>query len=110
MQEIQYIGEDLLPGRLGQLFVVIAFVSAIFSLVSFRKSTILPDDASWLRLSRWSWGVHTFSILSVIGLIFYMMLSQMYEYRYVFDHISDDLPFKYIFSSCWEGQEGSFLL
>ena len=63
MQEIQYIGEDLLPGRLGQLFVVIAFVSAIFSLVSFRKSTILPDDASWLRLSRWSWGVHTFSIL-----------------------------------------------
>jgi len=34
----------------------------------------------------------------------------MYEYSYVFDHCSDDLPMKYIFSAFWEGQEGSFLL
>ncbi len=110
MQDIQYIGEHLLPGRLGHFFVVTALVSALLAFLSFRKSTLLPDDVSWRRLSRWSWGIHAFSIFSVIGLIFYMMTHQMYEYKYVWDHTNDSLPFKYIFSAFWEGQEGSFLL
>ncbi len=38
------------------------------------------------------------------------MISQMYEYVYVFEHVSPDLPMQYIFSAFWEGQEGSFLL
>jgi len=110
MQEIKYIGEHLLPGQLGHLFVVTAFVSAILSFLSFRKSTLLPEDQSWQRISRWSWAAHSFSIFSVIGLIFFMMTQKMYEYKYVWDHINDSLPFKYIFSAFWEGQEGSFLL
>jgi cytochrome c-type biogenesis protein CcmF len=110
MQDIQYIGEHLLPGRLGHFFVVSAFVTAILAFLSFRKATLQPDDVSWRRMSRWSWGAHTFSIFSVIGLIFYMMTHQMYEYKYVWDHTNDSLPFKYIFSAFWEGQEGSFLL
>ena len=38
------------------------------------------------------------------------MINQRYEYQYVWSHVSEDLPFKYIFSAFWEGQEGSFLL
>ena len=110
MQDIQYIGEHLLPGRLGHFFVVTAFVSAILAFLSFRKSTLHPDDLSWRRMSRWSWAAHSFSILAIIALIFYMMTHQMYEYKYVWDHTNDSLPFKYIFSAFWEGQEGSFLL
>ncbi len=110
MQDIAYIGEHLLPGRLGQFLIVAGLVSAILSFLSFRKSALHPADRSWLRLSRIAWGIHTFSILSVIGLIFYLMIQQRYEYRYVWDHVSADLPLKYIFSAFWEGQEGSFLL
>lgn len=110
MQDIPYIGEHLLPGQLGQFFIVTALVSGLLSFFSFRKATLHPTDRSWLQLSRIAWGSHSFSILAVIGLIFYMMVSQMYEYRYVWDHVSDDLPMKYIFSAFWEGQEGSFLL
>ena len=29
MQDIQYIGEHLLPGRLGHFFILLAFVSAL---------------------------------------------------------------------------------
>lgn len=110
MQDIHYIGEHLLPGRLGHFFILLALVSALLSILAFRKTTLNPLDRSWLRLSRISWGIHAISILSVIGLIFYMMVSQMYEYDYVWHHVSDDLPMKYIFSAFWEGQEGSFLL
>ena len=34
----------------------------------------------------------------------------MYEYSYAYEHVSDELPMRYIFSAFWEGQEGSFLL
>ncbi|HJW28310.1 MAG TPA: cytochrome c biogenesis protein CcsA, partial [Saprospiraceae bacterium] len=110
MQDIQYIGEHTLPGHLGHFFVVTALVSALLAFLSFRKSTLLPDDKTWLRFSRFSWAVHALSIFAVIGLIFYIMVNQMYEYKYAWDHTSNDLPFKYIFSAFWEGQEGSFLL
>ncbi|MEO6132393.1 MAG: cytochrome c biogenesis protein CcsA [Saprospiraceae bacterium] len=110
MQDIHYIGEHLLPGRLGHFFVITAFVSALLTLLSYRKTNLTRQDPSWLKFSRIAWGIHSFSILSVIGLIFYMMIHQYYEYRYVWDHVSSDLPMKYIFSAFWEGQEGSFLL
>ncbi len=110
MQDIQYIGEHLLPGRLGHFFILAAFVSAVLSILSYRKTTLHPLDTSWLRLSRISWAIHSFSILAVIGIIFYLMINQMYEYKYAWDHVSADLPMKYIFSAFWEGQEGSFLL
>ncbi|MEO5906518.1 MAG: cytochrome C biogenesis protein, partial [Saprospiraceae bacterium] len=87
MTDIQYIGEHLLPGRLGHFFILTAFVSSILAIISYRKTTILFGDASWLKLSRIAWFVHSFSILAVIGMIFYMMLSQFYEYRYVWDHV-----------------------
>lgn len=110
MQEIQYIGEHLLPGRLGHLLVIIAFVSAILSVLSYRQATLHPTDLSWRKMSRIAFTVHGVSIFSIIGLLFYMMIGQQYEYRYVWDHVSHDLPMKYIFSAFWEGQEGSFLL
>ncbi len=110
MQDIQYIGEHLLPGRLGHFFVVSGFVSALLTLLAYRKTTVTQQDSSWLKLSRIAWGIHGFSILSVIGLIFFMMIRQYYEYHYVWEHVSAELPMKYIFSAFWEGQEGSFLL
>jgi len=39
-----------------------------------------------------------------------MMGTSMYEYSYVHEQVSDELPMKYIFSAFWAGQEGSFLL
>src|SRR5688500_1668515 len=110
MQQIEYIGEHLLPGQLGHFFVITGFVAALLALLSYRKTTILNQDISWLKLSRIAWFVHGFSILAAIATIFFMMVNQYYEYRYVWDHVSDDLPMKYIFSAFWEGQEGSFLL
>ncbi len=49
-------------------------------------------------------------MFAVIACVFYVMISQYYEYDYALQHVSDDLDFKYIFSAFWEGQEGSFML
>ena len=107
---IQYIGEHLWIGRLGQFIIFLAFCSAILSFISYYKSTKEHAEASWKNIGRYAFLVHGSSIFSIIALIFYMMINQYFEYEYVWSHVSSDLPFRYIFSAFWEGQEGSFLL
>ncbi len=113
MNEIQYIGENLRFGQWGHFAVVLAFVSALFAAIAYLISASAKDEAenhTWRRYGRAMFFTHTGAILLVILLLFYMMINQMYEYQYVWAHVSSDLPMKYIFSAFWEGQEGSFLL
>lgn len=111
MQEIQYLGENLIPGRIGHFFIILAFVSAILSAYSFLHA-LKPGSvaAGWKKIGRISFIIHGISIFSVIGILFYLMAHQRYEYQYVWAHVNDELPGKYIFAAFWEGQEGSFLL
>ena len=113
MQDIQYIGEHLLPQKLGQFSIILAFVAALLSVLAYFMATQrreLPEAGSWRNIGRAAFGVHGLAAFTVIGLMFYVMIKRYYEYQYVWAHVSDDLPFRYIFSAFWEGQEGSFLL
>lgn len=110
MEEVQYVGEHLFPGQLGHFLVLTSFVFSILSVAAYRKSFLSPTDTSWLKFARFSWGIHSIGILGTIATLFFIMVNQYYEYRYVWDHVSDALPMQYIFVAFWEAQEGSFLL
>jgi cytochrome c-type biogenesis protein CcmF len=113
MESIQYIGEHLWPGRIGHAAILLSFVAGILATVAYFFSTQRegrPDENSWKKLGRISFSIHGISVFTVIGMIFFVMINKYYEYQYVQGHVSDDLPFKYIFAAFWEGQEGSFLL
>jgi cytochrome c-type biogenesis protein CcmF len=113
MEGIEYIGEHLWPGQIGQAAVMLAFVTALLSAIAYfygTKRRDTPEAKSWMQLGRGAYIVHGASIFLVIGTMFYIMINQYYEYQYVQAHVSEDLPMKYIFSAFWEGQEGSFLL
>lgn len=111
MQEIQYVGEYLIPGRMGHLFVILGFISAILAAYSFfQASKEDSNSASWKKIARYSFVIHGICIFSIIITIFYLMTTHHYEYQYVWAHVNDELPKKYILSAFWEGQEGSFLL
>ena len=110
MTEISYVGEHLWPGTIGHLLLVTGFVSALLSAISMFIFHTNKGGKQWYELGKNAFLVHGVSVLTAIGLMFYMMISKMYEYHYVWNHVSDDLPFRYIFSAFWEGQEGSFLL
>lgn len=110
---MNYIGEHLWVGQLGHALVVLAFVMAILSALAYGFGVKAKEpelQQSWKNIGRISFWVHGASIFSVIGLLFFIMLQRYYEYEYAWGHVSDDLPFRYIFSAFWEGQEGSFLL
>ena len=106
---MEYFGEHLWVGKLGELLVTLGFVSAIVAALS-SLFNLQKQNNQLLLQSKISFLMHGFSVFAIIGLIFYMMINHFYEYQYVWSHVSDELPFKYIFSAFWEGQEGSFLL
>lgn len=113
MQEISYIGEHLWPGRLGHFAIILGFVSALTSVVSYAMATQrrhLAEAAGWTAIGRAAFAIHALSVLTVIGCIMWAMVNHYFEYQYVWQHVSDDLPMRYILSAFWEGQEGSFLL
>ncbi len=116
MQEIQYFGEHLWPKNIGHFLIILGFVAALFSCYSYFKATNtkLNNDAvgakAWRKLGQIGFLTHGLSVFGIIAIIFYIMVSQFYEYAYVSQHVNDFLPMKFITSAFWEGQEGSFLL
>lgn len=114
MNEIQYVGESIWIGYVCKGLIYAGFLSAIVSLIAYFISTqsrsAINDAQSWKNIGKWAFIIHGLSIISLLILMFYSMLSHHYEYSYVFDHVNEDLPMQYVFSAFWEGQEGSFLL
>ncbi len=109
--EINYIGEHLWAGQFGQLCTVLAFVSAMVAAISYAFAA--KNDAAfsdWKLLSRSAFSLHIVSVFGIIITLLYMLYNGMFEYHYVWQHSNSEMPMRYILSSFWEGQEGSFLL
>ncbi|MFN7117319.1 MAG: cytochrome c biogenesis protein CcsA, partial [Saprospiraceae bacterium] len=113
MESIQYIGERLLPGQIGHFAILFGFVSSLMAMIAYFFATQkrdTPEAISWRRLGRGAFVAHGVGVLTIIGVLFYVMTNKYYEYNYAWAHVGEDLPFKYVFAAFWEGQEGSFLL
>ena len=108
--DINYVGENLLPGKIGQLFVVLSFGAALLSLISYFFATKNPEEKTWKTLGRIGFWLNALSVLVIGTVLFYIIYNHMFEYHYAFAHSDEQLPTHYIISSFWEGQEGSFWL
>lgn len=108
-----YKGEHLLPGHIGQFFIILSFGAALLSFLSYYFAT--TDDAgklnsSWQRLGRIGFFVNSISILGIGVCLFYVIYNHYFEYHYAWAYTSRSLPVYYIVSGFWNGQEGGFLL
>ncbi len=100
---------NLFFGQLGHFFVILAWVAAAIAAFSFWKSGADREE-HWLRIGRRAFLIHGIAVLGIVATLFSMIFGHHFEYHYVWQHSSTDLPLKYILSCFWEGQEGSFLL
>ncbi|MVZ65393.1 cytochrome C biogenesis protein [Sphingobacterium sp. DK4209] len=108
--DVNYVGENLLPGQIGQFFVVLSFGAALFSFLSYFFSSKNPDEKSWKTMGRIGFALNALSIAVIGGTLFYIIYNHLFEYHYAYAHSSTKLPTHYIISAFWEGQEGSFWL
>jgi cytochrome c-type biogenesis protein CcmF len=106
---MEYQGEHLFIGELGNLFVLIAFAFGLLAAVSYFLAEQQSDDG-WKKLGRLAFWIHGGAVVGMVGTLFAMIFNQYFEYHYVWQHSSSELPLRYIFSCFWEGIEGSFML
>lgn len=95
--------------------MILAFVGALFSCFSFVRAAQTEaadpyNSKSWLSLGRGAFVIHFISLAGIFFALYWIITHHLFEFNYAYQHSSRDLPMKYLLSSFWEGQEGSFLL
>ncbi|KAA2243877.1 cytochrome c assembly protein [Chitinophaga agrisoli] len=80
---------------------------AYFNAVRIKEA---PLQDSWKKLARYAFVVEILSSFAVFGILYYVLYNHFFEYKYVWRNSSRTLEVKYLLSSFWADQEGSFLL
>ncbi|HVU55467.1 MAG TPA: cytochrome c biogenesis protein CcsA [Puia sp.] len=110
---MEYIGEHLLPGKIGHFFAVLSLASSLVACISYFKATKAKDPGeanSWKKLARRAFGIDVLSVFFVLITIIYIIGNRLFEYNFAWEHSSRSLPLNYLLACIWEAQEGSFLL
>ncbi len=108
---MEYVGEHLKTGIVGNVFVILSFVFALVaSLAYFFAARDNEEAPSWKRFARIAFRIHGFSVFGIVATLFVMLYNHYFEFQYVYQHSNKAMPMRYILSCFWEGQEGSFLL
>jgi len=100
-------------GTIGEFLILVSFVACAVSAFAFFRSAQRDGAAGavlWKRVGRWGWGLSSLFVVGASGILWYLLLTHHYEYAYVYQQSSNDLPLHYLISTFWAGQEGSFLL
>ncbi|HLG02423.1 MAG TPA: cytochrome c biogenesis protein CcsA [Bacteroidia bacterium] len=98
---------------MGHLFVVIAFITALFSVVANLMRVRVgesPAADGWKLTARSLYYAHAFAVIGIFVTLLLMLINHRFEYQYVWQHSKRDMSMNYILASLWEGQEGSTLL
>ncbi|MGB3946542.1 MAG: cytochrome c biogenesis protein CcsA [Bacteroidia bacterium] len=108
---MEYIGEHLWVGKVGNLFVILSFAFALLASISYFFAARDNDEAvSWKRIARIAFRTHALAVVGIVATLFVMLYNHYFEFEYVWHHSNKEMPLRYILSCFWEGQEGSFLL
>jgi cytochrome c-type biogenesis protein CcmF len=110
---MQFIGEHLLPGKIGHFFALVFFCASLVAVIAYFKAAnarIPEEEKSWRRMARWAFRIGVVSVFAVFLTIVYIIWNHLFEYNFAWEHSSRSMPLQYLFSCIWEAQEGSFLL
>jgi len=105
---------QLILGDLGHFLIISAFATSIASSISYYRSIVLKNrsvnGSKFITDGRSFFILHLLSVWTSVGVLFYLIFNDHFEYHYVWSHSSIHLPVHFKVSCFWEGQEGSFLL
>lgn len=107
METVIFEGEHLWIGNLGHAAVVIAVISALGASIFY---AICNQKDKYKGLSRVLMTIHVAAVFIVVAALFGIIYNHYFEYHYAWQHSSKELPWYFMLSCFWEGQEGSFLL
>ncbi|MEI6061102.1 MAG: cytochrome c biogenesis protein CcsA [Bacteroidota bacterium] len=108
---IQYVGEHLAAGYLGRISIWLSFLTLIISAVLFVVSLRKNEKQALLgKLAGTFFWFHFVSLTAAIAALYYLIGNHCFEYSYVWQYSSVEMPVKFMISCFWAGQEGSYLV
>ncbi len=106
-ETIHFVGEHLWAGNLGHAAVVLACFASLGAAIFY----FLTDrNTQYKTIARSLLLTHIVAVFAIIVILFVIIYNHWFEYQYAWQHSSRNLPWYYMISCFWEGQEGSFLL
>jgi cytochrome c-type biogenesis protein CcmF len=109
---MDYLKEHTFLGSYGHFLIILGFVTALTSAISYyftlNKNT--KGTQEWRLIARSAYMIKGLCLLTVVGIIFFMIFNHYFEYNYIWKYTNRSMPTHYLISSFWSGQEGSFLL
>ncbi|MBI1806372.1 MAG: cytochrome c biogenesis protein CcsA [Ignavibacteria bacterium] len=94
---------------LGSIFVRCAFVSLLVSSGAYYY-TFRTQSAQSIQLARYCYQFTAALVMAFCATLIYLILTHQYQYTYVWNYSSSDLPTPLLISTFYAGQEGSFSL
>jgi cytochrome c-type biogenesis protein CcmF len=95
-------------GQLGNLAIWLALAMAVATAASYLISAL--GKKNLFRLGSRAYSLQTIFVAVAFSYLYYLFFTHNFAIRYVFEYSSSDLPFFYLLSSFWGGQEGTYLL
>lgn len=96
-------------GIIGKILISLSFVTAMGAAVFYFFSA-KNEDQKTFKIGNWFIGLQGLFVLAASVILVYLLFTHQFQYYYVFNYTSLDLPNKYLWSAFYGGQEGSFLL
>ncbi len=93
---------------MGQILIYIAFGAALAASISY--FTAFAGKTKNLKLGRTFFHLAAVATISSAAFLLYLILTHQFQYTYVWDYSSRDLPLNLLISTFYAGQEGSFHL
>ena len=90
---MEYLGEWMWAAYLGRFLVALALASSLLSTLAFVRGNI--------QLGRRAFLAHAGSTLGVIALIFLLFFGHRYEFEYIWKHLNNEMPMRFVLSAFW---------
>jgi len=92
----------------GQVACWLAFLSALTAGFGWFAALLGHDRAG--TIARTAFRVQWGALLGGAVFLWWILFNHQFQYQYVHDYSSRDMPARYVYAAFWGGQEGTFLL
>src|SRR5512143_3209446 len=93
---------------MGEILIIIAFGAAFLSSISY--FSVHFGKTNNLKFCRFLFHVAAIGTISSAAYLMYLIITHQFQYTYVWDYSSRDLPWNLLISTFYAGQEGSLHL
>lgn len=108
---MNYYGEHLTTGFIGHYSLVATFLLAGLTFALTIPFIISNKSGTTIKKTvQYAFFIMLLLVTTSMAMLLINILSHHYEYSYVWEHSSNDLPVYYLISALWAGQDGSLLL